>query len=114
MPIAESFGTLPGQALVEQGVVDLRAGRRTVPALVVQIAKGRLGRAGLLRPDETEPVADAESQLYHLLREEGGDAYSRYNALLRELASFNNALDHRRSLNSEVGNRNAERQTAKS
>jgi hypothetical protein len=30
-----------------------------------------------------------------LLRQAGGDAYSRYNALLRELISFENALDRR-------------------
>jgi len=34
-------------------------------------------------------------QLYRLLRQQGGDAYSRYNALLRELVSFESALDHR-------------------
>lgn len=30
-----------------------------------------------------------------LLRQEGGDTYSRYNALLRELVSFEQALDRR-------------------
>jgi hypothetical protein len=30
------------------------------------------------------------------LRGQSGDAYSRYNALIRELVSFEYALDHRR------------------
>ena len=40
---------------------------------------------------------EPERQLYRLLREEGGDAYSRYNALIRELVSFEQALDRRQS-----------------
>jgi hypothetical protein len=38
---------------------------------------------------------EVELQLYRLLRREGGDAYSRYNALIRELVSFESALDQR-------------------
>jgi hypothetical protein len=38
---------------------------------------------------------EAELELYDLLMREGGDAYSRYNALLRELVSFENALNRR-------------------
>jgi hypothetical protein len=41
--------------------------------------------------------AEPERQLYRLLREEGGDAYSRYNALIRELVSFEQALDRRQN-----------------
>jgi hypothetical protein len=40
-------------------------------------------------------VSEPELQLYDLLKREGGDAYSRYNALVRELVSFENALDRR-------------------
>jgi hypothetical protein len=36
----------------------------------------------------------AEHDLYALLGQEEGDPYSRYNALLRELVSFERALDH--------------------
>ena len=39
--------------------------------------------------------SEPELQLYDLLKREGGDAYSRYNALVRELVSFENALDRR-------------------
>jgi hypothetical protein len=38
---------------------------------------------------------EPELELYDLLLLEGGDAYSRHNALLRELISFENALGHR-------------------
>ncbi len=33
--------------------------------------------------------------MWSLLRRQGGDAYSRYGALLRELVSFEQALDRR-------------------
>ena len=36
-----------------------------------------------------------ELELYDLLKLEPGDAYSRYNAMVRELVSFENALDRR-------------------
>jgi len=91
----EQLGSLPGGALVRAGLADLGAGRRTVPAYVVQIAKRRLVNAGLMPEGDGRPVPDAELQLYRLLREEGGDAYSRYNSLLRELVSFENALNQR-------------------
>jgi hypothetical protein len=41
----------------------------------------------------TKRFPEPERQLYRLLRQEGADAYSRYNSLLRELVSFENALD---------------------
>jgi hypothetical protein len=49
-----------------------------------------------LMPDSRGSVlAESERTLYRLLRREGGDAYPRYNALLRRLVSFERALDHR-------------------
>ena len=87
---------LPGEALMREGLADWAAGRRTIPACLVAIGSGRLHRAGLIpRPAPLE-VPDAEHQLYQLLRQAGGDAYSRYNSLLRELISFEQALDFRR------------------
>ena len=85
---------LPGEILVRQGLADLQSGRHTAAACLVSIARTRLGNAGLLNcsvPVTPEP----ELQLYRLLRGEGGDAYSRFNALLREFISFEQALDHR-------------------
>ena len=61
---------LPGADLVREGLADVAAGRRTIPACLIAIGSPRLQQAG-------------------------GDAYSRYNALLRELSSFESALDRR-------------------
>ena len=86
---------LPGEKLVREGLIDAHAGRCTIPACLVAISRLRLQRAGLLRDDIPALQTDAELQLYRLLRQAGGDAYSRYNALLRELVSFEQALDRR-------------------
>jgi len=85
---------LPGEALVREGLDDIEAGRRTIAALVASVARPRLERIGLIRPDAIT-VEHAELELYRLLRRHGGDAYGRYNALLRELTSFEQALDRR-------------------
>ena len=85
----------PGEPLIRKGLADAAAGRRTIESCLVAIARPRLSRAGLLPSQaEREPV-EPERELYRLLRTEGGDAYARYNALLRELASFEAALDGR-------------------
>ncbi|HUA64319.1 MAG TPA: hypothetical protein VME24_00625 [Alphaproteobacteria bacterium] len=86
---------LPGESLVRQGLADVHAGRQTAEAYLVRIARPRLSRAGLLTGVLEDLPADAELCLYRLLRAQGGDAYSRYNALLRELVSFEQALDRR-------------------
>jgi hypothetical protein len=91
----DAMGGLPGEALVRQGLVDFQAGRLTICACLVSIARWRLIRAGLIPSSSVFPPDDAELELYRLLCLAPGDAYSRYNALLRELASFENALDHR-------------------
>jgi hypothetical protein len=90
------IGGLPGEALVREGLADWQAGRHTIAACLIRIARPRLVDAGLI-PPATAPVAiEPEFELYRLLRQQGGDAYSRYNALIRELVSFESALDHRR------------------
>jgi hypothetical protein len=96
METSDLISGLPGEPLVRQGLADLQAGQQTAPACLVSIARSRLNRAGLL--DRSTPSApEPELQLYRLLRREGGDAYSRYNSLLRELISFEQALDRRTS-----------------
>ena len=86
---------LPGEALVRKGLADFLCGRRTGTACLVGIAQSRFRSAGLLPELGSNPIPEAELQLYWLLRQEGGDAYSRYNALVRELISFEQALDRR-------------------
>ena len=87
---------LPGEEFVREGLADLQAGRWTVPACLVVISLPRMRRAGLVRSDPAGLPADAELELYRMLCQAGGDAYSRYNALLRRLVSFEQALDRRR------------------
>ena len=86
---------LPGESLVRQGLADYGAGRCTVAACLIDIGRPRLSSAGLIPAGMISRLAEPESQLYRLLRAEGGDAYSRYNALMRELVSFESALDIR-------------------
>lgn len=90
----ELIAGLPGESLVRSGLADVAAGRCTIPALVVAMARTRLTNAGLL-PSNARVEEDPERELYRQLRLEGGDAYSRYNALVRELVSFELALDRR-------------------
>jgi hypothetical protein len=88
---------LPGEKVVRQGLADFQAGLCTIPACLVRIARPRLSRAGLMPQSVQGQSSEPELQLYDLLKREGGDAYSRYNALLRELISFENALDRRKT-----------------
>jgi hypothetical protein len=89
---------LPGEALMREGLADFQSGRCTVPACLVGIARSRLTRAGLIQGGGAPAPVEPELQLYRLLRREGGDAYSRYSALVRELVSFEAALDRRNRL----------------
>ena len=84
--------TLPGNDLIEAGVLDLQAGRETISALVVAIGAPRLRRVGLELPDRLP--SDPEHRLYALLAKDGSDsAHSRYNALIRRLVSFERAAE---------------------
>lgn len=86
---------LPGASLVRRGLADWHAGRSTIASCLVAIGAPRLRSVGLLVGRAPFPPAQAEHTLYRLLREQGGDAYSRYNALVRELVSFEQSLDRR-------------------
>ena len=76
-----------------------------IPACLVGIAQPRLRRTGLITGVVASSFPEPERQLYRLLRQEGGDAYSRYNALIRELVSFEQALDRRRSKELKVASK---------
>ncbi|MBP9665107.1 MAG: hypothetical protein KBD94_10835 [Pyrinomonadaceae bacterium] len=81
---------LPGEEYVSQGLIDLRAGKETISALLVAIGAPRLRQLGLDVPphDLTSP----EHRLYLKLAAEDSDsAHSRYNALIRRLVSFERA-----------------------
>lgn len=82
---------LPGQDLIERGLLDLARCNESIEALLVSIGAPRLRRIGLTVP----PVfADAERRLYERLAESGSDtAHGRYNALVRRLVSFERAAE---------------------
>ena len=86
------YEDLPGGDLVEKGLSDLAKKRETQEALLISIGAPRLKAAGLPVPEET--FRDAERRLYDMLASEDEDsAHSRYNALVRRLVSFEDALE---------------------
>jgi len=95
MTADELIRGLPGEQLVRQGLADFQSGLSTIPVFLVCIARPRLCRVGLMPESLPDQYSESELRLYRLLKLQGGDAYSRYNALLRELVSFENALDRR-------------------
>ncbi len=88
---------LPGSELILEGIADLRDGRETEAALLVEIAAPRLRALGLEVPLERarHDGESPEHRLYSLLaaRTDGG-AHSRYNALLARAASFCRAAEY--------------------
>lgn len=92
----DDLDRLPGGAIVRQGLADLAAGRLSAATLLIDIARPRLTDLGIVPSTAPPPVPEAERELYRLLRSEPGDAYSRYNALIRELISFQSAASRRR------------------
>jgi hypothetical protein len=85
---------LPGTALVQQGLKDYHENRHTMHSCLVRMARPRLAKAGFMQASQQHDI-NAELDLYHLLSHEGNQAHSRYNALVREIISFEHALDHR-------------------
>ena len=81
---------LPGGHLIAKGLDDLAHGRETVEALLVASGRPRLERLGFSVP----AIAVPEHRLYELLaRSDPDSAHSRYNALLRQLTSFERAAE---------------------
>jgi hypothetical protein len=81
---------LPGADVVTRGLDDLEAGVVSVEALLVSIGAPRLRQLGV---PVTRPLEDAEHRLWHLLaRDDPDGAHARYNALVRRLVSFEQAL----------------------
>ena len=92
----ELIDGLPGATLIRDGLRDFRQNRHTMPSCLVRMARRRLAKAGLMEPSSRHDI-DAELDLYRLLSQEGNQAHSRYNSLVRQLVSFEHALDHRLS-----------------
>ena len=82
----------PGEAMINQGILDLTAGHETIPALLVSIGAPRLRRIGLIIPHAVYP--SPERRLYTMLRASYEDAaHSQYNAWIRRLTSFERAAE---------------------
>lgn len=99
---SELFEGLPGADRILEGLKDYHSGRQSIPACLVRMARPRLVRAGIM--SASPPHDDgAELELYHLVSDSGDRrSFSHYNALVRELISFEHALDHRLSRLSEL------------
>lgn len=91
----ELLNGLPGESLVRQGLADRDAGRTSIASCLIEIASPKLERLGLIAPKNPAGPQEPELVLYRLLRQEDGDAFSRYQAFLRQLASFERALETR-------------------
>lgn len=89
----DQIKNLPGAHYIIEGLDDLAAKRHTIPSCLVRIARYRLARTGLIKKGDQKDDG-AELDLYALLSKEGNQAHSRYNSLIRELVSFEHALDH--------------------
>lgn len=91
MDDAAAFSALPGGDLVAEGIRDLAAAHETVPAVLVSVGAARLREAGIHVPME---FSNPERRLYDLLARDGVDsAHGRFNALVRRLISFEQAVE---------------------
>ncbi len=91
---------LPGGTLIAQGIIDYAAGRITPMSCLVAIGWPRLYRAGIALHNLTpNRIPNPEHQLYTLLGQETGDAYSRYNSLIRQLVSFEHSVEKQNEKN---------------
>jgi hypothetical protein len=98
IPQENPFENLPAGTRIAAGLADRAAGRTGINACLVRIAAPRLSKAGYLEPSAI-PDITAELDLYEILMTEPGNPYGRYNALIRELISFEHALDSQQSTN---------------
>ena len=88
-----TWDDLPAADLIREGLADLAGRRESVTSYLVQIGSPKMRRCGIEVLVSDEDALEADHQLYALLgREHGNDAHRRYNALLRELVSFERAL----------------------
>jgi hypothetical protein len=86
---------IPGSDLVAQGLEDIKNGRITPHALLLQVAAPRLRRLNIVIPTlggikspEEEPY---EHQLYDLIKQNGG--HGLYNSLCARIVSFAATLE---------------------
>jgi|GEM_PF-294846 len=85
---------LPVADRVRQALRDMEHGKWSKEALWLVPAAPRLRWSGIELPGRPHPP-EPELAFYEILRAEGGDPYSRYNAWRAELESFLSALEGR-------------------
>ena len=96
--IARLFAGLPGADLVADGLADVVSRRETVAGELVKIGSRRLRDCGVEVAVNDEDALEADRRLYRLLGAvHGNGAHSQYNALIRQLVSFELALEQQRS-----------------
>ena len=96
MSTTELLSDLPGSELIQQGLADLASGIESKESQLVQIGSPRITACGVAVPVDPSRALDADRRLYDLLGlEHGNEAHSRYNALIRQLVSFERALEQR-------------------
>jgi hypothetical protein len=88
------FQDLPAQERIVKGLADLACGRHSIETCLVRIAAKHLECAGIALPSDLL-LEDAELDLYAFFAAFGDNAHSQYNSLIRELISFEQALNHR-------------------
>ena len=92
------YDHLPGGEILEAGLRDLRAGIRSVDALLVLVAAPRLVRCGIVIPglgSGNFHSALPEHDLFRSLSAaHGAEAYRHYRSLLRRLASLVQAMEN--------------------
>ena len=86
---------LPGAELGAAGIDALRRGELTAEALLVAVGARRLLAAGLEVPRVPELPDAPEELLYAAVgAAHPREAHARYNGLIRQLVSFERALEH--------------------
>ena len=89
------FTGLPAEALIRAGLEDLAAGRESDSSLLVQIGAPRL-RLLEVPVAMSDGNVDADRRLYQqLAARHGREAHSQFNSLVRQLVSFERALERR-------------------
>lgn len=87
---------LPGAELVEEGLKDLRSGKRSVLSFLVLSAETRLRWYGVDVPHVDFGSSAPAHAMYDLLCEQhGSNAYSLYNSYRRRLVSLMRAMQCR-------------------
>jgi hypothetical protein len=88
------YDHLPGGEILGNGLKDLRAGVRSIDALLVLVAAPRLTRCGVPIPHLSAPPVLPEHDLFDLLiAQHGSEAYRHYGSLMRRLVSLESVLE---------------------